>query len=322
MNPSGGFNAQLSADAVRTLLDGIAFEEYQRQQQPGYLSAQDDFFFKQSSHDLLTYSWDEDSNVGGFEETDEQEELIDTDTFVGNNKTKKQQKWTKQVPVSLEAFRAGGQAAEKRSRIGVQIGDRARLTQDKKAILNTYGDAFAGSINTTPDGDALASNSHTTLKNVTVDNLETGALNADNLWTVVQSLANQKAQDGEAGSYVFEGILNPFILYKTAKETLDSQLVPFSGENQVNFFDTVYGTVRIAASIFLGSTYNTNSNANTSYHVLSGRHMINRKVFMGLTTSLIPPENTANDSWLYRGRFLESHFPESWSGYVGSNGTA
>jgi hypothetical protein len=220
----------------------------------------------------------------------------------------------------MEAFKAD--QVGKRARIGSQMGDRAALTQDKKTILNTYGDAFAGSVNTTPDGQALASNSHVTLKNVSVDNLETGALNADNLWTVVQSLANQKAQDGEAGSYVFEGLLVPFILYKTAKEILESELIPNSAENNVNFFDTVYGTVRIAASIFLGSTYNSATNANTSYHVLSSQHMINRQTFMGLSTILIPPENTDNDSWLYRGRFMEAHFPESWCGYVGSNGTA
>jgi hypothetical protein len=320
MNPQGGHTYQLSPDACQTEIDGVAYARYQRESQPGYLSSRDDFFFKQSSERMLAYTWDEDSNVGAFDETDEQEEIGNTDTFLGNTKTKKMQKWTKQIPVSAEAFYSDKQG--KRERIGEQMGDRARLTQDKKTILNTYGDAFAGSVNTCPDGQALASNSHSTLKGVTVDTLETGALSADNLWTVVQSLANQKAQDGEAGSYVFEGIVVPFILYKTAKETMDSQLVPQSGENAINIFDTTYGTVRIAASIFLGSTYNSASNANTSYHVVSSSHMINRKVNREFYASLITPEQTANDSWLYRGRFLEQHFPESFCGYVGSNGTA
>jgi len=320
MNPTNGHSFGLSPDACQTEIDAVAWEQYQRTQQPGYLAASDEFFFKQSSSDLLGYTWDEDSNVGAFDETDELQTIDDTSTFIGNTKTVKMQKWTKQVPVSLEAFKAD--AVGKRARIGSQMGDRARLTQDKKAILNTYGDAFAGSVNTTPDGQALASNSHVTLKGFTVDNLETGSLNADNLWVDVQSLANQKAQDGEAGSYVFEGLLTPFILYKTAKEVLNSQLVPFSGENQINLFDTDYGTVRLSASIFLGSTYNSATNANTSFHVVSSSHQINRKSFMGLSTSLIPPENTANDAWIYRGRFLERHFPETFSGYVGSNGTA
>jgi hypothetical protein len=320
MNPQGGHTYNLSPDACQTEIDAVAWETYQREQQPGYLSARDDFFFKQSSEPMLAYVWDEDSNVGGFDETDEQEELADSDTFIGNTKTKRMQKWTKQIPVSDEAFHAD--KVGKRAKIGQQIGDRARLTQDKKSILNTYGDGFAGAVNTTPDGDALYSNSHTTLKNVNVDNLETGALNADNLWTVVQSLAGQKAQDGEAGSYVFEGIVVPFNLYRTAKEVMDSTLVPYSGENQINIFDTVFGTVRIAASIFLTTTYNSATNAATSYHVLSSQHMINRKVHRDLFTSLIPPENTANDSYIYRARFLEAHFPESFCGAVGSNGTA
>jgi len=296
------------------------FEKYQRLQQPGYLSAQDPWFFKQSASPLVGYTWDEDSNVGGFDEVDEQEEITDSDTLIGNTKTVKMQKWMKQIPVSVEAFKAD--AVGKRAKIGEQMGDRARLTQDKKAILNTYGDAFSGSVNTTPDGDALASASHTTLKGVNVDNLESGLMSPDNLWTQIQTLANMKAQDGEAGSYVFEGILVPFILYKTVKETMDSTLAPFSGENQVNFFDTVYGTVRIAASIFLGSTYNSYANANTAYHVLSSQHSINRKTFMDLSTDLIDPTKSSNDSWAYRARFMERHFPESWNGSVHSTGAS
>lgn len=319
MNYTGGHTSGLSPDATQTEIDGVAWEKYQRTEQPGYVSATDSFFFMQDTIEMLAYTWDEDSNVGGFEETDEQETILSTDTRIGNTKTKRQQKWTKQVPVSLEAFKAD--AVGKRARIGAQIGERARTTQDKATILDTYADAFAGSKNTTPDGQAWASNSHVTLKNVTVDNLETGALNADNLWVVVQSLANQKAQDGEAGSYRFEGIMVPFNLYKTAKEVMDSSLVPFSAENHINIFDTVYGAVQIGASIFLGSTYNSASNAATSYHVLSSSHMATRQVFMDFNTDLIDPTKSSNDSWAYRGRFIESHFVQSFCGYVGSNGT-
>lgn len=320
MNPQGGLTGALSPDAVQTEIDGVAFETYERTAQPNYVSAKNTTFFKQSGADnLMAYTWDEDSNVGGFDEMGEQEEFADSDTIIGNTKTKKQQKWGKQIPVSMEAFKADH--VGKRAKIGTQMGDRARLTQDRKALLNTYADAFAGSINTTPDGDALASDTHTTLKGANVDNRETGALNADNLWILVQSLANMKAQDGELGSYMPSGILVPFLLLKTAKEVLDSELVPFSGENQINIFSTVYGMLEIGASAFLGSTYNSAANANTSYHLVSDQHTINRKVFADLTTDLIDPTKTANDSWIYRGRFLESHFPESWCGYAGSLGT-
>ena len=319
MNPTGGHIYGLSPDACQTAIDTVMYEEYSREQQPAYLRASDAFFFKQDTTDKLAFIWDVDSNVGAFQKTGEQEEILNTDTRIGNQKTKLSQKYTKQVPISDEAFRAD--AVGKRARIGQQVGDRARLTQDSESILNTYGDAFAGSINTTDDVVALASNSHVTLGGLTVDNLETGALTSDNLWTAVTALANQRGQDGDAGSHVYEGLLVPFTLYKTAREVQNSQLIANSGENNLNIFDTDYGNVMIRASIFLGSTYNSNSNANTSYHLLSRNHMITRKVFYDLTTKMIPPEATANDTYLYRAKYHESVFPGSWTGYVGSNGT-
>ncbi len=320
MQGNGGFTGGTSPDAVKTAIDAALYETYSRTQQPGYLSASDSFFFKQSTTEgKVAFIWDEDSNVGAFEETAEQQDFNQTDTFVGNQKTKNSQKYTKSIPISDEAFRAD--QIGKRERIGTQVGDRARLTQDSKTILNTYADAFAGSINTTPDGQALASNSHVTLTGVTVDNLETGAFTPDNAWTLTVSLAGQKGQDGDLGSHVFEGTVVPFLLYKTAKEVLNSNLIADSAENNLNIFDTDYGQVRIAASAFLGSAYNSNSNANTSYHFLSSNHMITRKVFYGLTTTMIPPESTSNDSYIYRAKFHEMAFPGSYTGYVGSNGT-
>lgn len=320
MFPTGGFTTLLSPDACQTAIDSVAWEEYMRELQPGYLSARDEFFFKQATDDKMVHIWDEDSNVGGFQQTGEQEEILNSQTRIGNTKSARQVKWTKQVPISFEAFKTDQKG--KRQKIGYQIGDRARLTQDKRAILDTYGDAFAGSINTTPDGQALASNSHLTLTGVTVDTLETGALNGpDNLWTLVQSLANQPAQDGEAGSQVFEGIVVPFILYKSAKEILGSPLIPMSGENNLNIFETDYGQVMIRSSIFLNSQYNSNSNANTSYHIVSRNHMVTRNVLADLSMTMIPPEMTANDTYAERARFMESHYDESWTGYAGANGT-
>lgn len=319
MNYQGGHSGALSPDAVLTGIDGVMWEEYTREQQPGYVRASDPLFFQQGQTVGLGFIWDEDSNVGEFQATAEQEEILSTDTFIGNQKTILSQKWTKRVPVSDEAFRADQQG--KRAHLGQQIGERARVTQDKRALLNTYGDAFAGSINTTPDGQALASNSHVTLKGATVDNLETGSLTPDNLWTLVNSLANQKAQDGDAGSHVFEGFLSNFNLYKTAKEIMNSALVANSGENNLNIYDTDYGQVRIGASIFLGSSFNSATNANTSYHIIGRNHMICRKEFYGLTTYMTSPENTDNDSYVMTAKFHEVTFPGSWTAYAGSNGT-
>ena len=320
MSYTGGHTANLSLDDTQTAIDEVMFEEFTRTNVPGYLSAQDAFFFKTDSIDSMAFIYDEDSNVGEFVETGEQEEVVSTSTRIGNTKTKRVTKYTKQIPISWEAFKTSQKG--KRDAIGQQVGDRARVTQDHQAIINTYGDAVAGTINTTGDGDALASDSHTTLLGTNVDNLETGALDADKLWVVVQSLANQRAQDGDPGSHQFEAIVTPFILFKTARETLGSPLVPFSGENQLNIFETDYGQVMLKSSIYLGSTYNSASNANTTYTILGRNHQIRRKVLSGLETSMLEPKYTDNDTYVMRAKFAEAHFPGTWTAVVSSNGTA
>lgn len=319
MNPTGGFTGGLSPDAVRTGIDGVLYEEFTREMQPGYINASDSLFFKQGDTVGVSFISDEDSGVGDFEEVGEQEDFLDTDSFIGNQITRNSQKYYKQVPISDEAFRAD--MVGKRDKIGRDIGMHARQTQDKKALLNTYGDAFAGAVFTTPDGQALASNAHVSLKGATIDNLETAALTPDALWTLVNSLANQKGQSGDAGSHLFEGFASCFLLYKTAKEVMNSTLVANSAENNVNVFDTDYGQVRIGASIFLGSTYNSAANANTSYHIVSRDHQILRKVFYGLTTMMRTPKETANDSYAMVAKFHEVVYPGTWTGYAGSNGS-
>lgn len=319
MNGTGGHTGQLSPDAVKTGIDAVMYERFTRTMQPQYLSAGDEMFFKQDTTDLVAFIWDEDSNVGEFDETGEQEEIKNTDSFVGNTKTKYSQKYTKQITVSDEAFRAD--KIGKRASIGRNIGDRARQTQDKKAIISTYGDAFNSSFNTTPDSQNFASNTHTTLKGQTVDNLETPTLTPDGAWTLNVSLANQKSQDGDAGSHVLEGALVPFVLYKTCKEVMNSDLIANSAENNLNIFDTDYGQVQIRASIFLGSSFNAGSNANTAFHFIGENHQVTRKVFYELTSTMISPEYTDNDNYVMRSKFHESTFPGTWTAYAASQGT-
>lgn len=319
MNLTGGHSGQLSPDAVKTGIDAVLYERFTRTEQPNYLSASDELFFKQDTTDLVAFIWDEDSNVGEFDAVAEQEDFLNTDSFIGNTKTKYSQKYYKQIPISDEAFRAD--KVGKRASIGRNIGDRARQTQDKQAILSTYGDAFTGSFNTTPDGQNFASNSHTTLKGATVDNLETGSFTPDGAWTLNVSLATQKGQDGDAGSHVLAGVLVPYVLYKTAKEVMNSDLIANSAENNLNIFDTDFGQVQIRASIFLGSAFNAASNANTSYHFIGENHQVMRKVFYELVSTMIPPEYTANDNYVMRTKFHESTFPGTWTAYAGSNGT-
>jgi hypothetical protein len=318
--PTGGHTTRLNPDACQTAIDAVLYSNFEREEVPAYLSSRNDMFFNQGTTDSIAFLWDEDSNVGAFQATDEQEEILTENTFIGNQKSKRVTKYTKSIPVSWEAFKTD--QVGKRDRIGSQMGDRARLTQDKLAIQTTYGDAFSGTFNTTPDAANLASNSHTTLKGFTVDNLETGVLNPDNLWTCTVSLGNQLAQDGELGGHLFGGWLGPLVLYKTAKEVMNSNLIANSAENNLNIFETDFGEVAIKQSQYLGSAYNNVSNANTSYHLISKGHQIMRKVLSDVSTDLIDPTKSRSDSWEYRARYAESTFPGTWEGYLGCSGSA
>lgn len=318
-NLTGGFNSELSPDAVHTAIDDAMYERFSLTEQPSYLTAQDSFFFKQGNTVGNAFIVDADSGVGEFDETEEMEEILNTDSWVGNQKIRISKKYSKQVPISAEAFKAD--QIGKRAELGRQIGGRARQTQDHQAVARTYADAFDAAIDSCDDGVALASNSHISLRGATVDTLETAALDPDGLWTTVQSLANQPGQDGDAGSHVFRAIAVPFNLYKKAKETMESTLLADSAENNMNIFDTVYGMVAIKESIYLDSTYNSNSNAATSYHVLGADHQIARKVFYGLKSDMVEPKYSDNDAWKLRYLYNEMAYPGTWTSYVGNSGT-
>src|SRR3989304_575529 len=193
---TGGHTTLLSPDACQTSIDEALFEALDRPNAPSYVGVDNPLFFRTSPIDTIAYIWDEDSNVGGFLETSEQEEIKSENTFIGNQKTVRVKKWMKSIGVSVEAFKTD--QVGKRARIGEQIGSRMRVTKDRTAMVRLYGDAADGTYFTTPDGDAPASTSHTALKNGdNVDNLNTGALTPDSLWTAVQDITTQPGQDGE-----------------------------------------------------------------------------------------------------------------------------
>ena len=316
---TGGHTTLLSPDACQVAIDSVAWEVYERNEQPAYLSSRNDMFFKQNDLDAMAFIWDEYSGVPNIESHGEQEEVRTVDVFIGNQKIQRVTVFKNDYPISWEAFKTDKVGL--RDRIGKDVGDAARRTQDYKAVIDCYGDAIAGSNFTTPDGQPLASNSHVTLRGTTVDNLETGTLTPDNLYTLVNSLESMIGQHGEFGGAVFAGILVPQNLYKTAKEVMASSLEANGGENNLNIFDTDYGTVAIKQSPLLRSKFNTASNANTSYHIIGDNHFITRRVLSGLDLEMIEPKYTKTDSYVERVRFAEVTYPETYFGEASSNGT-
>ena len=318
MEPVGGLTTLLSPDNAQAGIDGVAFEVYEREEQPAVLSSRNETFFNQKPMNSMAWIWDEYSGVPNIESVDEQENIPTVNVFIGNQTIKRVVVYKNDYPVSWEARKTD--RFDLRTRIGNDLGGAARRTQDYKAIIDCYGDAFDGANHTTPDGSTLAANAHTTLNGATVDNLSTLAMDPDNLDDVVTLLEAQLGQHGDWGGNVFAGLLVPRNLYKRAKEVLNSTKEADTAENNLNIFDTDYGQVAIKQSPLLNSSFNTGANANTGYHLVSQQHHITRRVLAEFETEMIEAKNTATDSDMTRVRFAEVTHPETYFGYAGATG--
>ena len=318
--PVGGHTTELSPDAVETAIDGAAYEVYNQVGQPAELEATDPTFFKQESFGgKNSWQWDEYSGIPNIEQHGEQEVVKTINVRLGNNKRQPVKFFKNDYPISREAFITDQGFI--RDRIGADIAEAVIRTNKYTAIIDCYGDAFDGSNFTTPDGNSLANNSHTTLRGDTVDNLETGAMSPDNMDTLARSLESQLGQHGDWGGNVLAGLFVPRNIYKISKEVMNSELLANSAENNLNIFDTDYGQVAIKQSPLLGSTFNAATNANTSYHLVSQNHHIVRRILIGMTMNMKQPIDTDTDSHVMRTVNAEVTYPETHFGYAGSNGS-
>ena len=317
--PIGGHTTDLSPDATQTAIDGVAYEVYDQSGQPSELGATDPVFFKQENFTSNAHIWDEYSGIPNIAETEEQEVVKTVDVYIDNQTVQKVKFFKNDYPVSVEAFKTDKGFI--RDRIGKDVAEAVVRKQKYVAIIDCYGDAFDGNNFTTPDGNSLANSSHTTLRGDTVDNLETGSMTPDNVDTLARSLESQLGQHGDWGGNVLGGVFVPRNIYKNTKETFNSTLEANSAENNLNIFDTDYGSVSIKQSPLLSSNFNAATNANTSYHFLAQNHHIVRRTLVGMELEMVEPKYTETDSWVERVRFAEVTYPETHFGYAGSSGT-
>ena len=300
-------------------LDEVFDSAYEIDKQPGVVRADDPLFFRQDETEFLVVQYAESMGPGQFRATAEDEEVDEATVRVANRTTAEVFEFDRDIAIP-ERYQESSASYGTVERWVFELGVRARTSQDEQAFRRSYADAFGGV--DTPDGADLVSNSHTALSGDTVDNLETGALSADNLFTVVRSLRLQRAQDGSLGSCHADGLLVPSNLHATATVITDSDLKPGTGNNDINYISKVYPGLVVGCSEWLDSTYNTyNTNANTSYFVVSRMHMITRAVRVPIKRGHISPEYDRKRRAFYRARFSERVYAGSWVGVVGSNGT-
>ncbi len=302
-------------------LDEIFDSAYEMDKQPGEVRADSELFFRQSNTDWLVHQYAESMGPGQFRAHAEDEEVDDATVRIANRTAAEIFEFDRDIGIS-QRYQESSQFYGTVATWVEELGIRAKTSRDEQAFIRSYGNAFSTDA-ATPDGAAPVSATHTALSGDTVDNLETGALTSDNLETVVQSLRVQQAQDGSLGSAHADGLLTPSVLHPTATRIAESELRPGVTDNDLNYWSKVYPGLMVGASEWLDSAYNTlNSNAATSYFVVSQRHSITRVVRIPIQRGYTPPENDRKRRAYYRARFSERVIVGTWVGLVGSNGTA
>ena len=181
---------------------------------------------------------------------------------------------------------------------------------------NAFG-VYSGGFATyqTIDSAYLFSNTHTNENGDTVDNLETGVLNDDNLNVVVNSLRLQLSQTGVILGYEPKFLLTPSVLHKTGMSVAKSVLRAGTGNNDLNYWSEMYPGMKVVYSPFLDGA------STTAYFLGSSQHGVYRFEREGFFTDLIDWKTQANDQYIYKMRAREEVDSIEYSGLVGSNGT-
>jgi len=308
---------KLDASVVRTELDEVLFDEFDRGQEPGEVLATDSLFVKQEDTSKGYVIYSERKGPGAFEKHVQEQEVVEKSTLVDNKVTKEVENWKASLPVAIESYEDDQHSVVMED--VREMGSNARLTRDKDTIQTLYAEGFDAT--TTPDAAYTWSNSHVNVNGDTIDNLETGTLTAANLEIIVKSLRLQKKQDGLLGAHNPAGLLVPVTLFPDAVEITQSELKADSAENNLNFFSKIYPGLVVGSSAFLDSDFNTYTNADTSYYLVSRNHRLVRNIRKGMTTSMIESKYDSKDRMIYKARYREVPSAKTWTGACASNGT-
>jgi hypothetical protein len=168
---------------------------------------------------------------------------------------------------------------------------------------------------TTNDAVAWFSNSHTTIDGTTVDNLELGVLTPANLETLIVRLGRQKQQGGILGHFDSNLLLVPLNLLKEGSETIDSELLAGTGNNNVNYLSRKYPGLELKFSPELDDT------STTAYFLASNEHSCKRWIREDVTTNYIPWNISKNKIGVYQSWFREVVRPISYEGTAASDGS-
>lgn len=286
-------------------LDEIFFAAYEMDRQPGNIGVENPLFFGQGSTPFGFINGAEYKGPGEFHKTAEDEDVPDSQIKVANKFNKEVWEFDKDVAIP-QRYQEDSEMYGVVENMVRDLGVRARTTRDNEGFQDSYGNPFDSTNNPTPDGAAFGSNSHVLLSGDSFDNLETGTASPDTIATMVKKIRLQKAHDGDLASYHADGILSPVILHPELMEYTKSELKANTAENNLNYWSQVYPGLVVANSEFLDSTYNTlNSNADTTFALVSQRHGVEHKERVAVSTEYVGPEYDRRRRAFYRARFRD-----------------
>lgn len=310
MNNNTGIGSNTNIlELVQTYLDRL-FTATANETRAGKADALDPVVFSQ---DVATNAFVNSTVQGGggyFQKTTNDVPVVQQATvYAYNAKNTRIAEFLQNLPIS-RTFMADQQL----SSVGKQVKEMGKnwaATRDQNAF-NVYANGFT--TQTTVDGVALFSNSHTNANGNTVDNLETGAMSNDNLNTAVNSLRKQLSQSGVIAGYNPDFLLCPVALHQTGMQVTKSVLRAGTGNNDLNYWSEVFPDMKVVYSPFLDST------STTAYFLGAKDHGVMRFEREGFSSTLVDWQYNLNDQYIYKMRSREEVDSIYYNGLVGSTG--
>tara|TARA_R100001530_G_scaffold120491_1_gene87765 strand:+ start:676 stop:1614 length:939 start_codon:yes stop_codon:yes gene_type:complete len=309
------FTSGLNPNVVKTDLDDVFFQEYNKESLMNYVTAASGSVFNQSTASNSAVQVETYGGITYWQDRDEEEDVHSSTPRITNKATYNVSAFADSVDIPKHFYDDNMHGSYEM--MVRDFGEMARVTRDRNA-LKFFTDGFA--TNTTADGANIFSNSHTTISGGTVDNLATAALSATSLNAGIVALGEQQSQSGVVRGCVASVLMVPLTLYKTACELADSELRPNTANNEPNVFLTKYG-IYVATSPHLGATATGVSGADAYWYLLADNHSMTRYVRKGLETDLVDYKFQRNNAYIYKGEFREVVGCQDYVGLYGSNGT-
>lgn len=312
MNNQSGIGTNSSIlELVQTYLDRL-FTGEANETREGKSSALDPVVFTQDTATTAVVNSTVQGGNGYFQTTtNDTPTVLEDSVYAYNAKNTNILNFLKNLPIA-RTFMADQQMSSVSKEVR-ELGKVWGATRDRNAF-NVYSNGFTSQ--TTVDGVALFSNSHTTAAGATVDNLETGSLSDENLNTVCNSLRRQLNQSGVIIGYNPDFLLTPVALHRTGMAVAKSVLRAGTGNNDLNYWSEMFPGMKVVYSPFLdtGST--------TAYFVGAKNHGVTRFDREGFSSTLVDWIYNANDQYMYKMRSREAVDSIFFNGLVGSTGAA